>query len=189
MFVKLFTSNSTSQLKDFFFITNILDFYFLVSFLFLLNFFVFFKTENIIVKIISTILNLITVVFVIVNSSNEAFAYLFLITEMSAVLVVSPILLSKSKKNSSYKLNILYYMIIFSLVYLSILFFYYDDILKNFSFWKITPKDNIIQFNDLYSLFLKLNLSYNLWVFFSAVFICLNMLIINSVNKNKKSYK
>lgn len=121
-------------LKDYTFLTNIIDSYFILSLTIFLNFFLYIKATNKIIKITTTLTNLLIITSCIVMTSNEAFAYLFLITELSALVVLTPIILSKKDDNFNKNIKNCYYYLIFFFVYVYMLFFYSNDILKNFTF-------------------------------------------------------
>lgn len=142
-------------------LTNSLSFKFLTTTLIIFNLFFFFKTKDILKKLLSTILNLLFLTFLIVLRSNEAFAYLFLITELTGILVVSPILLSKSDTNNNKK-NInfnLFYLILFILLIVSI---FGSDVDQKYNIFIDNIKDSNANFNDLYSLFLILNYNHTI---------------------------
>jgi hypothetical protein len=65
-------------------------------FILIINIFSFTKTNNVIKKLINTIVNLFFLTFLVILKSNEAFAYLLLLTELTGILVITPIILSKS---------------------------------------------------------------------------------------------
>lgn len=142
-------------------LTNSLSFKFLTTTLIIFNLFFFFKTKDILKKLLSTILNLLFLTFLIVLRSNEAFAYLFLITELTGILVVSPILLSKSDTNNNKK-NInfnLFYLVLFILLIVSI---FGSDVDQKYNIFIDNIKDSNANFNDLYSLFLILNYNHTI---------------------------
>lgn len=165
-------------------LTNIITFKFLIMFILIINIFFFTKTNNIIKKLINTIINLLFLTFLIILKSNEAFAYLLLVTELTGILVITPIILSKSdfltKKNN---LNFNIFFIIISITSIIKILLLKPN--KNYLVFIDNIKDNNVNFNDLYNLFIILNYNHNLQVFFITLFLVLNMIIILSVLNNK----
>lgn len=142
-------------------LTNNLNCKFLLTLMLVFNLFFFFKTQNSIKKILSTIFNLLILTCIILQKSNEAFAYLFLITELTAILVLMPILFSKNNEitnEKSLNLNIYFLITFFTTSYI----IYNYNFNTKYNIFVDSIKEGNNNFNDLYSLFLILNYNHSL---------------------------
>ena len=176
--------NNFNLFKNNMLLTNIITLKFLAIFILIINIFFFFKTNNVVKKLISTIINLFFLTFLIILKSNEAFAYLLLLTELTGILVITPIILSKQdflKTKNNLNFNIFYFILF--IISLIKVFSLKPD--KNYLAFIDNIQDNNVNFNDLYNLFIILNYNHNLQTFFITLFLVLNMIIILSVLKNK----
>lgn len=168
-------------------LTNNLSLTFVLANLILLNCLFFNNTNCKIKKTFSVLANLIYCTIAITLSANDSFAYLFLITETSAIVVILPIILSKNENIDKKKnLNTVFYFFTFFSVFTFNLFFLDKQTLMNYQVFQNFSKENNIISNDLYSFFLEIGLSYNIFIFFSSFFLITNMVIIYSVYSNKK---
>ena len=175
--------------NNIFLLTKNLTLSFILANILILNSLYFLKTECAIKKIFATVCNLICCSIAIVLESNEAFAYLLLLTEISAIVVLSPIVLSSldiSLKNE--KISDFYYLITFVTVFFLNLFFFDAQKLQKYTVFKTTPRENSNIYNDLYSLFLELSNSYIYLIFFTSMFLVINIIIV-FVIKDTKSIK
>ena len=175
--------------NNIFLLTKNLTLSFLLINILILNSLYFLKTECVIKKIFATVCNLICCSIAIVLESNEAFAYLLLLTEISAIVVLSPIMMSSldiSLKKE--KISDFYYLITFIIIFFLNLFFFDTQKLQKYTVFKNTPKENSNIYNDLYSLFLELGSSYIYLVFFTTMFLVVNIIIV-FVIKDTKSIK
>ena len=175
--------------NNIFLLTKNLTLSFLLINILILNSLYFLKTECAIKKIFATVCNLICCSIAIVLESNEAFAYLLLLTEISAIVVLSPIMMSSldiSLKKE--KISDFYYLITFIIIFFLNLFFFDTQKLQKYTVFKNTPKENSNIYNDLYSLFLELGSSYIYLVFFTTMFLVVNIIIV-FVIKDTKSIK
>lgn len=142
-------------------LTNNLNFKFLITLLLIFNLFFFYKSQDFLKKILSALLNLFFLTFIIIQKSNEAFAYLFLLTEMSALLVLTPIILNKNDSLCNKKnINLSYFYFILFLTTIYCIFNYNFNTRYNIFVDNIKESNN--NFNDLYSLFLILNYNHSL---------------------------
>ena len=172
--------------NNFLILTKNISLSFLLVNILILNSLYFLKTECLIKKLFATVCNLICCVIAIVLESNEALAYLLLITEISALVVLSPIVLSNLDINfSKKKISDFYYLLIFAFIFFINLFFFDSQKLQRYTIFKLTPKENTNIYNDLYSLFLHLSSSYIYLVFFTAMFLTINIIIVFVIKDSK----
>lgn len=153
--------NNSNFFKNNLLLTNIITFKFIIIFILIINLFFFFNSNDSLKKLINVIINLFFLTFLIILKSNEAFAYLFLLTELTGILVITPIIFSKSdfflKKNS---LNFSIFFLIISIV--SVIQTLSLKPNKKYSVFIDIIKDNNVNFNDLYNLFIIINYNYKL---------------------------
>ena len=150
--------------KDLFVLNNVFTYEFFLLLVFLFNVFLFLTVNCKIKKLLTTILNLIISVIFIVNIGNEAFAYIFLISELTAIVIFSSIILSnknlEKKKINFYFINI--FIILFLFMYFYLIFFNNNTNINDYCVFLSEPAHITNTNNDFYSLFIFLNKNYKI---------------------------
>lgn len=169
--------------KEIFTLSELLNFNLIIAFFLIINLFFFIKTNDKIKKIFSVVFNLIILTTIVMLKQNEAFAMLFLITEMTGLLVLTIIILSENKKEKIINTNInLYFFILF---FIEVIYVFNIKIIKIYDLFLNEINEKNVNFNDIYNFFLVINNNYNLLIFFLSIFLIINMIIILTVLKKK----
>lgn len=174
------------------FMQQILTFNFLIVLIFLFNINFFLKTKCKIKSLFSAIINLILIVILASIQGNEPIAYLFLVTELTGIVILSVIVLKQLKDDFEPNRTVLKKILITITLLVSLTIFFKSKSKTDLEEYIFFVTDYSIQnnnYNDLVSLFYTFiidNSAFNTFIF---IFLFLTILIVTSILFNKKYKK